>query len=81
MVSKGNEKEEQTGMIIKWFIYSIIYAFIMGILYGTANYYFNTIPLVFGLYMDIAWFFILIGLSGWTLMSYFILKKYKVKMI
>lgn len=84
MVVKGQKrdgKKEQRDMLVKWIIYSSIYALVMGILYGTANYYFETIPLLFGLYIDISWSIIIFGLSGWTLMSYLIFKKYKVKML
>lgn len=79
--SKRNEKEEQQKMLVRWVIYSSIYALIMGILYGTANYYFETIPLLFGLYMDISWTIIILGLSGWALMSWVVFKKYNIKIL
>ena len=84
MVVKGqkrDERKEHNEMLVRWIIYSSIYALIMGILYGTANYYFETIPLLFGLYIDVSWTIIIIGLSGWALMSYFIFKKYNIKML
>lgn len=85
MVTKGmkgkNNKEEQRGLILKWIIYSSIYAIVVGILYGTVNYYFETIPLIFGLYMDIPLTFAILGLSGWALMSWLVLRKYKIKML
>lgn len=79
MVVKGIEKKSgNRKMLVKWVIYSLMYALVMGILYGTANYYFDIIPLLFGLYIDISWSIIILGLSGWALMSWFVLKKYKI---
>lgn len=82
MVEKGKQGKEgnrQREGIIKWFIFTLIYAFIMGILYGTSNYYFENVPLIFGLYIDISWSIIILGLSGWAIISVYFKKKYDIR--
>ncbi|KKN09383.1 hypothetical protein LCGC14_1047140 [marine sediment metagenome] len=79
MISKGKGKSESRNIIIRWLIYSIVYAIIMGILYGTVNFHFGTVPLLFGLYIDISWVFIIFGVSGWAIMSWYFRKKFKVQ--
>lgn len=72
MIKIKNKKREK---LIKFCIYSIIYALFIGVLYGTAKTYYGIVPIQFGLYMSWDYFFIMVGLLGWALIMYITLKK------
>ena len=67
-------KRNRSDKIKIWLLYSILYAIFYSILSGTLTYYFNTIPLGLGLYMNLPDFFVMMGLSGWVLLTFLILK-------
>ncbi len=72
---KNKKKKRNRNDKIKiWLFYSIIYAFFYSILSGTLTHYYATVYLGIGLYMNLPDFFVMLGLSGWILLTFIILK-------
>ena len=58
--------------IIPWIIYSLTYAIVLGIIYGTVSMYFGTEPLLFGLYIDLPVTFLYIAIFGIVIITFLV---------
>lgn len=72
---KDLKAKNKRDKLLKWLLYTVIYVFFVSILYGTVDFYFGTAPFIGGLYISWAQFFLMTGLFGWTIMTYFVLGK------
>lgn len=72
-VKKGRIKREKIeARIYKFVFYSVVYAAIMGLLYGTVQMNLGTVQVVGWLWMSFEQMFVILGLAGWALLSWYI---------
>jgi len=74
-VSKGRAKKDRSKKIRRWIQFSILYAIFYGILTGTLTAYFSSIHLFWIFWIDMPWTFTILALSGWSLLTYLLLKE------